>query len=113
MRRLKVEYRPEALNDLGEIYRYIILRSQNRKIAREFVKRIRHRCNKIGLVPKGGIRRDDLAVGLRSVPFEHSAMIVYTVDTNSVQIINVFYGGRDFEAFYLGTTVASENDAKQ
>jgi toxin ParE1/3/4 len=103
MRRLKVEYQPEAISDLGEIYRYVLLRSQNRITAQAFVRRIKKRCSRIGLVPKGGTPRDDLEAGLRMVPFEHSAVIVYKVEANSVRITNVFHGGRDYEAFYLGT----------
>jgi toxin ParE1/3/4 len=102
MRRLKVTYRPEAINDLGEIYRYVLLRSQNRLIAQEFVRRIKKRCSKIGLVPNGGAPRHDLGTALRMVPFEHSAVIIYEIEANCVRIANVFYGGRDYEAFYLG-----------
>jgi toxin ParE1/3/4 len=46
--------------------------------------------------------RGDLSEGLRTVPFEHSAIIAYKVETNCVRITNVFYGGRDYETFYLG-----------
>nr|WP_260682893.1 type II toxin-antitoxin system RelE/ParE family toxin [Rhizobium laguerreae] len=55
------------------------------------------RCRKIGDAPNGGRPRDDLAPGLRTVPFEHSAVIAYHV-TDAVEIVNVFYGGRDYEA---------------
>ena len=102
MRRLKVEYQPEAINDLGEIYRYVSLKSQDRMTAQEFVRRIKRRCNRIGLVPFGGRPRSDLEDGLRMVPFEHSAVIVYKVEAHCVRIANVFYGGRDYEALYLG-----------
>jgi toxin ParE1/3/4 len=34
---------------------------------------------------------------LRTVPFEHSAVIAYIVDDNFVRIVNIFYGGRDYE----------------
>ena len=33
------------------------------------------------------------------VPFERSAVIVYRVG-KTVEIVNVFYGGRDYEAAY-------------
>ena len=51
-------------------------------------------------VPLGGRPRDDLAPGLRTVPFERSAVIAYIVEGGAVQIINIFYGGRDYEALY-------------
>ena len=37
------------------------------------------------------------------MPFEHSAITAYNADRERVDITNVFYGGRDFETFYLGT----------
>ncbi|BAV53017.1 Uncharacterized protein MLTONO_p0547 (plasmid) [Mesorhizobium loti] len=51
-----------------------------------FVRRIRARCRKTGDAANGGRPRDDLLPGLRTVPFD------------TVQIVNVFYGGRDYEA---------------
>lgn len=57
------------------------------------------RCRRIGSVPHGGRPRDDLVPGLRTVPFEHGAVIAYLV-LSSVEIANVFYGGRDYEMLY-------------
>lgn len=36
------------------------------------------------------------------VPFEHSAVIAYVVESNIVRIVNVFYGGRDYETLMRG-----------
>jgi toxin ParE1/3/4 len=66
------------------------------------VRRIREHCQRIGIVPLGGIARDDLQPGLRTVPFEHSAVIAYVVESEQVVVTNVFYGGRDYEALYRG-----------
>jgi toxin ParE1/3/4 len=51
-------------------------------------------------VPLGGRPRDDLAAGLRTVPFERTAVIAYVVSGDLVEVINIFYGGRDYEAIY-------------
>ncbi|MBY3196108.1 type II toxin-antitoxin system RelE/ParE family toxin [Rhizobium leguminosarum] len=99
MRRAKVIYRPEALSDLRQIYIDIADMSRSHVIANGFVKRIMTRCRKIGDAPNGGRPRDDLMPGLRTVPFEHSAVIAYHV-TDAVEIVNVFYGGRDYEALF-------------
>ncbi|PDS78127.1 type II toxin-antitoxin system RelE/ParE family toxin [Rhizobium sp. L43] len=99
MRRAKVIYRPEALGDLRQIYIDIADRSQSNVTANRFVKRIMARCRKIGNAPNGGRPRDDLAPGLRTVPFEHSAVIAYHV-ADAVEIVNIFYGGRDYEALF-------------
>jgi toxin ParE1/3/4 len=100
MHRLKVTYREEALLDLQDIYRIVFEMSRSHLVARRFIKRIEARCDRIGFVPRGGRPRDDLQVGLRTIPFEHSAIIAYKVEDNSVDISNIFYGGRDYEALY-------------
>ncbi|WP_353019119.1 hypothetical protein [Mesorhizobium sp. M0800] len=37
------------------------------------------------------------APGLRTVPFEHSAIIAYVGSHDLVRIVSIFYGGRDYE----------------
>lgn len=86
------------------------MRSNNRVIAREFVERIKGRCSGIGNAPLGGISRDDLEPGLRTVPFEKSAVIAYKVEEDAVRIGNIFYGGRDFEALYHGRPAEGRDD---
>jgi toxin ParE1/3/4 len=110
MRRLEVVLREEALADLTEIYTYISRASGNPVTAIGFVRRMRSRCERIGIVPMGGTARDDLQPGLRIVPFERSAVIAYVVEDDQVCITNIFYGGRDYEALYRGTKPASEQD---
>jgi toxin ParE1/3/4 len=66
---------------------------------RNFVSRILQRCRRIGNVPHGGQPRDDLMAGMRTVPFEDSAVITYFV-TDKAEIVNIFHGGRDYDAFY-------------
>ena len=99
MRRASVTYRPGALLDLQRIYEAIADVSQNHAVAKHFVQRMMERCSKIGEAPFGGRPRDDLEPGLRTVPFERSAVITSRV-TDVVEITNIFYGGRDYEALY-------------
>ena len=106
MRRHKVVLREEAIADLAEIYRYIARASGSPVTAIRFVRRIRSRCQRIGLVPMGGTARDELRPGLRIVAFEHSAVIAYLVEDGQVCVTNVFYGGRDYEALYRGIDAA-------
>jgi toxin ParE1/3/4 len=106
MRRLKVVLREEAITDLAAIYDYIARVGGSHGTAIGFVRRIKARCQRIGNVPMGGIARDDLRAGLRTVPFEHSAVIAYVVEDNQVSVTNVFYGGRDYEALYRGAARA-------
>ena len=97
IQRLEVEYRQSARDDLANIFRHIAEASGNPQIALKFVLRIEDRCQSIGNAPRGGRSRDDIAPGLRTVPFEHSAVIAYVSEGDAVYIINIFYGGRDYE----------------
>jgi toxin ParE1/3/4 len=102
MQRLPVEFLASALADLESIYLYILDKSANAVVATGFTDRIVDRAEKIGDAPNGGAARPDLGQGLRLVPFERSAVIIYRVVPETVQIINVFYGGRDYEALLHG-----------
>ncbi len=99
MKSLAVRFKESAAHDLAEIYRIILSGSQSPKIALAFTQRLQKRCQTIGDAPFGGRPRDDLAQGLRTVPFEACAVIAYRV-TDTVEITNIFYGGRDYEALY-------------
>ena len=98
IRTLSVSYADSAKFDLGEIQRYLRSKGASFATARGFTARIKARCEKIGNVPHIGTARDDILPGLRMVPFERSAVILYVVETNRVRITNIFYGGRDYEA---------------
>lgn len=100
MREVDVAYRPEAIDDLESIYRFILELSGDATIARAYTSRIRERCRRIGAVPHGGTPRDNLAAGIRTVSFERRAVIAYRTSEERVEITNIFYGGRDFEAIY-------------
>jgi toxin ParE1/3/4 len=97
IQRLRVEYGESARNDLAEIFRHIVNAGGSSDVALKFTLRIEDRCQSIGNAPRGGRSRDDIAPGLRMVPFEHSAVIVYVIADDLVRIVNIFYGGRDFE----------------
>jgi len=100
MPRFELRYRPTALADLEDIFHGVLRVSASPVTAQRYVERIRERCQRITLVPHGGRPRDDLAPGLRSVPFERCAVIVYRVIGETVEVTNVFYGGRDYAALY-------------
>ena len=101
MEPLKVRLRPEARRDLLSIFSYVLEMSRSPSTARGFTKRIRARCERIGFAPYGGRPRYDLEDGLRTVVFEHSAVIAYKVDDGCVRFTNIFYGGRDYEADFF------------
>ena len=100
MPRYELRFRPAALADLEDIFRSVLRVSASPVVARRYVARIRVRCGRIAILPHGGRQREDLAPGLRSVPFERRAVIVYGVLGQTVEITNVFHGGRDYAALY-------------
>jgi len=100
MRRVKVRFRPEALDDLEDIYRYVYRATASPVAAERFTTRICEKCRRIGDAPLGGRARDDLEPGLRMTPFERSAVIAYKVEEDCVRVANIFYGGRDYETLY-------------
>ncbi|RWA73686.1 MAG: type II toxin-antitoxin system RelE/ParE family toxin [Mesorhizobium sp.] len=102
IQRLAVVLSEAAISDLDTIAAYIFESSGSERIATSFVDRMRDRCHSIGNAPRGGRRHDDIVPGLRIVPFEHSAVIAYVVEGDIVHIVNIFYGGRDYEALLRG-----------
>jgi toxin ParE1/3/4 len=96
----ELRFRPAALADLEDIFHYILRISANPAVARGYVERIRVRCQRIATLPHAGRPRDDLAKGLRSIAFERRVVIVYRVIGDTVEITNIFYGGRDYAALY-------------
>jgi toxin ParE1/3/4 len=96
----ELRYRPTALADLENIFRSVLRVSASPVTARRYIARIRERCRRITLLPLAGRPRDDLAPGLRTVPFERRAVIVYRIIGETVEVTNVFHGGRDYAALY-------------
>ena len=66
MRRFEVRFRPEETRDLAAIFRYVFELSRSFETSRNFVLRIRERCERIGDIPYGGRPREDLEPGLRA-----------------------------------------------
>lgn len=88
------------MEDLAQLFDRVLKIGQDVATAEQFVRRIRNRCARIGLLPIGGRARDDLGPGLRFTTFERSVVIAYRVDTNRVEITNLFGRGRDYQRFY-------------
>lgn len=98
MRQLPVFLREEAIADLEGIYDFIVQGGGPPEVAMAFIHRIRSRCEKVGFAPEGGMARPGLGAGIRLVPFEKSAVLAYRIHDDAVEIVNVFYGGRDYAA---------------
>lgn len=98
MKRLPVRLRASAIQDLKDIYGWIASESGYPQIAEKFVNRIFDRCESLGEFPMKGRARDDLQPGVRILPFDRSAIIAYRILVDTIEVIDIFYGGRDHEA---------------
>lgn len=100
MKQLPVVYLESARQDFRDIFDRVEGAAQNTDTAFAFISRIYDACERIGDVPHSGRSRGDLLPGLRTMPFERRAVIAYRVVDDMVEILNVFYAGRDYDAFY-------------
>lgn len=100
MQQLEVQLLASALGDLGDIHSHVLLGSGSDAVAERFVDRLLATCERIGLAPWGGTLRDDLAPGLRTTTFERRILIVYRIEPELVDVVNLFYKGRDVDAHF-------------
>lgn len=91
----KVVFRPAAENDLIALYHYIATNSGFQR-ADVYIDRIEQACMALADFPLRGTQRDDLHPGLRITGFERRASIAFLVENDTVRIVRIFYGGRDF-----------------
>jgi len=92
----RVEFSPEALGDLIDLYDYIAARDGAER-AMGYIDRIEECCRSISVFLGRGTGRDDLRPGLRILGFERRAVIAFHIATNAVTILRILYGGRNVE----------------
>lgn len=93
----RVQFAPEALDQLQRLEKRIA-DSGAGITAERYVDSIVDFCMKLQTFPVRGVARDDLLPGLRVTHFRKRAIIAYTLDSERVSIVGVFYGGQDYEA---------------
>ncbi len=96
---LEVRYSEEAEEDLVETYVYIAERDGIER-AEAVDRRLRGACEKLADFPNRGSPRDELAPGLRSVPFERRATIYYRGTPMTVDIMHIAWAGRDVAGIF-------------
>ena len=93
-----VRIRAQAHQDIKDIFDWIVSESNYPSIAEKFVNRIYDLCETLSEFPLKGPARDDLKRGVRILTFERKAVIIYRVLAGEVEVLNIFHGGRDWEA---------------
>lgn len=86
-----------AENDLLDIWLYIA--QDNITAADRMVERLEQRCQTLGVSPMLGSKRDDLVMGMRYL-IEGNYAIFYRVHQNTVEILRVLHGARDFPTIF-------------
>jgi toxin ParE1/3/4 len=97
MKQLPVIYSPLASRQLAELRRYIENHSGPFRAA-TYVDSLIDYCDGFSTFPERGTRRDDIAIGLRTIGYRRRATIAFLVEPHQVVVIGVFYGGQDYEA---------------
>lgn len=102
MDKYRVYFMPDAIKDLEDIYLYIVEQSGFPERAWNYMERLKSKCQELENFPIRGQLRRDLMDGLRIYPLDNKAVVVFLVNEAdlTVQILNVFYGGRDYEALF-------------
>src|SRR5207244_12915476 len=86
---------PKARNDLDELWHYVANNSSV-ETADRLVDSVTARFFLLGKHPQAGRRRDELRLGLRSVPVG-AYVVLYRIEGNDVLIQHVTRGSRDLE----------------
>jgi toxin ParE1/3/4 len=90
----RVVFRPEARQDLLDLHLYVAQHA-SLHIANGYVDRIEAACLGLKDFPRRGVKRDDLAHGIRTIAFEGRVLIAYRVEDDAIRIIRVLSAGRD------------------
>lgn len=98
----RVVFRPEALEQLEELYDFIANAGSPGNAA-GFTEAIVSLCESLANFPFRGTARDDLRPGLRTIGYGNRVIIAFAVLNEDVAIVGIFYGGRD-HASLLTTT---------
>jgi toxin ParE1/3/4 len=86
-----------AFRQLKSIERHFVRRGSPQN-AVAFVERIVQRCERIGLAPYQGSNEDQFRQGVRTTGFEKSATIAFRVVGETVRILSVSYGGKEWQS---------------
>ncbi|MFH0782334.1 MAG: type II toxin-antitoxin system RelE/ParE family toxin [Pseudomonadota bacterium] len=91
---------PDAIKDLESIYEYIAEQSGFPERAWAYIERLRRKCQDLEMTPQRSQQRSDITENLRIYPLDKKAVAAFIVDNDKqmVNILNIFYGGRDYEA---------------
>lgn len=92
----RVVFSPEAEDQLAELFQYIAQASSPERAA-GYTEAIVSYCESLRTYPHRGMKRDDIRPGIRITNYRKRAVIAFAVEGDTVSVLGVFYGGRDYE----------------
>jgi len=90
---------PRAAEDLAAIAEWIEA-AAGPDIANAYLNRLQAACAELSNFPSRGTPRDDLASGVRTIPFGRRATIAYRVTADTITILRILHRGRDLGAAF-------------
>jgi plasmid stabilization system protein ParE len=93
----KVLFSPESEEQLAQLYRYIAA-AGSPDTALSYTQAIVEDCESLAIFPERGAPRHDVRAGLRVTNYRGRVVIAYTVISDTVHILGIFYGGQDYES---------------
>ena len=94
---LELRFHPAATDQLFELYQHLAAEG-GRLRAGEYVSRLEAACLRLAAFPRMGRLAEELGPELRILAFERRAVIVYRLNDAAVEILGVYFGGRDIAA---------------
>jgi toxin ParE1/3/4 len=95
--RFHVIFSRRALEQILELERYIAETSYPSR-AERFIDGLVDCCEQLSSFPHRGIVRNDIRPGLRVTNYRKRTAIAFVVQGDSVEILGIFHGGRDYAA---------------
>lgn len=93
----RVIFSPEAEEQLVALYHYIADAASS-DIAAGYTEAIVSYCESLCTFPHRGTRRDDVRPGVRITNYKKRAVIAFSVDTEQISVLGIYYGGQDYES---------------
>lgn len=99
MKHHEVVWHPKARADLLALYDWIASQADT-ETAFAYTSKIEEHTARLSRFPERGTPRDDLASGLRTMPYRRRTVIAYRATDGVVEIIRVIHAGRDMGVMF-------------
>jgi len=93
----EVAYAARAQHHLADLYDWIADVGYPDR-AERYISAILDFCDSLAGIPFVGQARDDIRPGMRTTGFRRRVTIAFAVTDTTVEILGIYYGGRDYES---------------